>query len=70
MARANQTSLLGFSILAFFALLFSVGFLSTAHAQSDQDPLQEQYGTGKSCIAYPNPHYVFKDENQLLISAK
>ncbi|KAH8765128.1 heat shock protein 70 [Hyaloscypha bicolor E] len=47
MARSQQTSLLGFSILAFFVLLFSVGFLSTAHAQSDQEPLQEQeqYGT-------------------------
>jgi len=48
MARSHQTSLLGISILAFFGLLFSVGFLSTAHAQSDQDPLQENYGTGKS----------------------
>jgi hypothetical protein len=27
-----------------------VGFLSTAHAQSDQDPLQESYGTGKSTL--------------------
>jgi heat shock protein 5 len=43
---------LGFSILAFFVLLFSVGFLSTAHAQSDQEPLQEQeqYGTGMSAL--------------------
>jgi endoplasmic reticulum chaperone BiP len=48
MARSHQTSLLGFSILAFFGLLFSVGFLNTAHAQSNQDPLQESYGTGKS----------------------
>jgi heat shock protein 5 len=55
MARAHQTSLLGFSILALFALLFSVGFLGTAHAQSDQDPLQENYGTGMSSTAYTSP---------------
>jgi len=48
MARSQKSSLLGASIVFFFALLFTVGFLGTAHAQSDQDPIQESYGTGKS----------------------
>jgi heat shock protein 5 len=49
MARSNQTSMfLGLSALFYFVLLFSpLAFLQTAHAQSDQDPLQESYGTGE-----------------------
>jgi heat shock protein 5 len=58
MARGNQNSLLGFSLIALFALLFSVGFLSTVHAQSDQDPLQENYGTGMSITASANMYYL------------
>jgi hypothetical protein len=39
---------MGLSALFYLVLLFSpLAFLQTAHASSDQDPLQESYGTGK-----------------------
>jgi len=49
MARGNQSGLfMGLSALFYLVLLFSpLAFLQTAHASSDQDPLQESYGTGK-----------------------
>lgn len=49
MARGNQTPFyLGLSALFYLVLLFSpLALLQTAQAQSDQDPLQENYGTGK-----------------------
>jgi endoplasmic reticulum chaperone BiP len=48
MARGNNTQLfVGFSALFYLLLLFSpLALLQTASAQSDQDPLQESYGTG------------------------
>jgi heat shock protein 5 len=50
MARGTRSTFLpSLSILFYLALLFSpLALISTAHAQSDQDPLQESYGTGKS----------------------
>lgn len=47
--NGNRTSfLLGFSALVYFILLFSpLALVGQAQAQSDQDPLQENYGTGK-----------------------
>jgi heat shock protein 5 len=47
MARGNQSGLfMGLSALFYLVLLFSpLAFLQTAHASSDQDPLQESYGT-------------------------
>jgi heat shock protein 5 len=47
MARGTQTPFyLGLSALFYLILLFSpLAFLQTASAQSDQDPLQESYGT-------------------------
>ncbi len=50
MARGSSSQfVLGFSALFYLCLLFSpLALLSTAHAQSDQEPLQENYGTGKS----------------------
>ena len=49
MARGRQSNLLGFGLIAFFALVFGLGFMSsTAQAQDAQDPLQENYGTGMS----------------------
>jgi len=47
MARGSQTPFyLGLSALFYLILLFSpLALLQTAHAQSDQDPLQENYGT-------------------------
>lgn len=49
MASGNRSSLLvGLSALFYLVLLFSpLALFQTAHAQSDQDPLQESYGTGK-----------------------
>jgi hypothetical protein len=50
MARGSQTSFfLGLSFVAYFVLLLSpLGFLQTANAaESAQEPLQENYGTGK-----------------------
>ena len=38
---------MGLSALFYMILLFSpLAFIQTAHAASDQDPLQESYGTG------------------------
>jgi hypothetical protein len=50
MAGGNRSSLfVGLSALFYLALLFSpLAFFQTAHAQSDQDPLQANYGTGVS----------------------
>ncbi|KAH8816130.1 heat shock protein 70 family [Xylogone sp. PMI_703] len=47
MARGNQSPFyLGLSALFYLVLLFSpLAFLQTASAQSDQDPIQENYGT-------------------------
>jgi heat shock protein 5 len=49
MAQGNRSSFyMGLSALFYLILLFSpLALVSTAHAQSDQDPLQESYGTGK-----------------------
>jgi heat shock protein 5 len=62
MARGNQTPFyLGLSALFYLILLFSpLALLQTAHAQSDQDPLQENYGTGM------NLNLGFKGEEQSL----
>ena len=39
---------MGLSTLFYLILLFSpLALVSQAHAQSDQDPLQESYGTGR-----------------------
>jgi len=48
MARGIRTpSLFSLTALFYLVLLFSpLALLKTAHAQSDQDPLQENYGTG------------------------
>jgi heat shock protein 5 len=47
MARGTRSTFLpSLSILFYLVLLFSpLALISTAHAQSDQDPLQESYGT-------------------------
>ncbi|KAG0645972.1 Immunoglobulin heavy chain-binding [Hyphodiscus hymeniophilus] len=47
MARGNNSSFyMGVSALFYLVLLFSpLALVSQAHAQSDQDPLQESYGT-------------------------
>jgi len=46
MARGNTQLFSGISVLFYLCLLFSpLALLKTAHAQSDQDPLQESYGT-------------------------
>ena len=52
MARGNRSSLFsGLSIFFYLFLLFSpLALVQQAHAQSDQDPLQESYGTGESAI--------------------
>lgn len=49
MASGNRSSLfVGLSAIFYLVLLFSpLAFFQTANAQSDQDPLQESYGTGK-----------------------
>jgi endoplasmic reticulum chaperone BiP len=53
MARGNQTPFyLGLSALFYLILLFSpLALLQTANAQSDQEPLQENYGTGRPSLS-------------------
>ena len=50
MARGNRTPFyLGLSALFYLILLFSpLALVQQAHAQSEQDPLQEDYGSGES----------------------
>lgn len=54
MARGNRTPFYtGLSLLFYLTLLFSpLALFQTASAQSDQDPLQESYGTGMYFFFY------------------
>ena len=65
MASGNRSSLfVGLSAIFYLVLLFSpLAFFQTAHAQSDQDPLQESYGTGKLL-----PHFAPPQEESLLLT--
>lgn len=48
MAQGNRSSFMGLSVLFYLFLLFSpLALISQVHAESDQDPLQDNYGTGR-----------------------
>lgn len=48
MARSMGGLFMSLSALFYLILLFSpLAFISTANAASEQDPLQESYGTGR-----------------------
>lgn len=58
MARGNSRSSfwLGLSALFYLGLLFApLALVGRVNAESEQDPLQENYGTGKSSssVSYP-----------------
>jgi hypothetical protein len=70
MARGNSSSLFsGLSIFFYLFLLFSpLALVQQAHAQSDQDPLQESYGTGESIIDSEADGRLLTGLRQLLVS--
>lgn len=70
MAQGNRTSFfLGLSALAYFLILFApLALVGQAQAQSEQDPLQENYGTGKLFIALQRRRHVAYRLRQLLVS--
>jgi hypothetical protein len=70
MARGNRSSLFsGLSIFFYLFLLFApLALVQQAHAQSDQDPLQESYGTGELAIEPEADGHLLTSLRQLLVS--
>jgi hypothetical protein len=69
MARGNRSSLFsGLSIFFYLFLLFApLALVQQAHAQSDQDPLQESYGTGELAIESEADGHLLTSLRQLLV---
>lgn len=63
MARGNTSFWMGLSALFYLVVLFApLALVGSVNAQSEQDPLQENYGTGKS-FALPQIDMLCKGHN-------